>query len=288
MRATAEGGEPEGGETGRGPEGCCVTFEAVDLRVRYEQANRYALEGITMRVPEGTLYVVLGPNGSGKSTLMRALMGVTPLEGGRVAIGGRETRSWTRRELARVVGAVPQAEHLAFPLSVRDFVAMGRYPYLGALQPERESDRAAIQRALERCDVEALAARNVKTLSGGELQRVRIARALAQEPSALILDEPTASLDLRHEMSIFRLLEDSAKGGMTVLLITHHVNMAARFADRILLLHEGRVAAEGSVQEVFTEEVLTAVYGWPVAVREDPVSGAPQVTPLMEESRNGL
>ena len=261
-----------------------MTFEAVDLAVRYGRARGRALDGVTMRVPEGALYAVLGPNGSGKSTLMRTIMGVVRPEAGGVGVGGKETGSWTRRALARAVGAVPQAEHLAFPLSVRDFVGMGRYPHLGPLRPEGDADRAAIARALERCDVSELAGRNVETLSGGELQRVRIARALAQEPSALVLDEPTASLDIRHEMSIFRLLRDSADRGMTVLLITHHVNLAARFADRLLLLSGGRVAAEGGVREVFQEGILEQVYRWPVAVREDPVSGAPQVTPLQEPS----
>ena len=257
-----------------------MTFEALDLAVRYGRAKTRALDGVTMKVPEGTLYAVLGPNGSGKSTLMRAIMGVIRPESGGVRVGGRETRSWTRRALARAVGAVPQTEHLAFPLSVRDFVGMGRYPHLGPLRPEGEEDRAAIATALERCDVLELEDRNVETLSGGELQRVRIARALAQEPSALVLDEPTASLDIRHEMSIFQLLRNSADHGMTVLLITHHINLAARFADRLLLLSGGRVAAEGEVREVFQERILEEVYRWPVAVREDPVSGAPQVTPL--------
>jgi len=262
-----------------------VTFETVDLVVRYGRAERRALDGVTMTVPDGALYVVLGPNGSGKSTLMKAIMGIIQPDGGEVRVGGKGTRAWTRKELARSVGAVPQSEHLAFPLSVRDFVAMGRYPHLGPLRPEGNRDREAIRGALERCDVQEFVDRDVMTLSGGELQRVRIARALAQEPSALVLDEPTASLDLRHEMSIFQLLRDSARGGMTVLLITHHVNLAARFADRILLLDGGRVAAEGGVQEVFQEETLASVYGWPVAVRDDPVSGAPQVTPLLERPR---
>lgn len=257
-----------------------MNIQARDLVVRYPGAPRAALDGVTMDVPEGGFYAVLGPNGSGKSTLMRALLGVIRPEAGTTLIGGRETKGWTRREIARAVGAVPQAEHLAFPISVRDFVAMGRYPHLGPLRPEGDADRQAIREALVRCDVEELAARNVNTLSGGELQRVRIARAFAQEPSALVLDEPTASLDVRHEMSIFQLLRASADGGMTVLLITHHINLAARFADHILLLHLGRVAAEGMVGDVFQERILEGVYGWPLAVRENPLIGAPQVTPL--------
>jgi iron complex transport system ATP-binding protein len=133
-----------------------------------------------------------------------------------------------------------------------------------------------------RCDVLDLGGRDVTTLSGGELQRVRIARALAQEPTSLVLDEPTASLDIRHEMTIFRLLRDSADRGMTVLLITHHINQAARFADRFLLLSGGRVAAEGDAEEVFREEVLESVYRWPVAVGRDPHSQSPRVTPLQD------
>lgn len=233
-----------------------------------------------MNVPDGALYAVLGPNGSGKSTLMRALLGMVRPEGGTTMIDGRETKDWSRVELARAVGAVSQAEHPAFPISVRDFVAMGRYPHLGPLRREGDADRGAVRKALARCDVADLGARDVTTLSGGELQRVRIARALAQEPSALVLDEPTASLDVRHEMSIFQLLRESADRGMTVLLITHHINLAARFSDRFLLLHEGGVAAEGEIDEVFQEGILERVYRWPLAVRGDPLTGAPRVTPL--------
>jgi iron complex transport system ATP-binding protein len=257
-----------------------VTFETEDLVVRYPRSQRAALDGVTMRVPQGTLYAVLGPNGSGKSSLMRALLGVVLPAGGEARVEGTRVCEWTRRALAREIGAVAQSEQLSFPMSVREFVAMGRYPHLGALRPMKEDDHRAIEESLSRCDILDLAGRNILTLSGGELQRVRIARALAQEPRALILDEPTASLDVRHEMSIFGLLRDAVDQGMTVVLITHHLNLAARFADRHLLLDRGRVAAEGADEEVFSEEVLGRVYRWPVAVRTDPLARAPQVTPL--------
>ncbi len=257
-----------------------MTFEAQDLAVRYGKAHPRALDGISMSVQEGSFYAVLGPNGSGKSTLMRALMGVVKAEVGEVRIGGKAIQSWTRRSLAKTVGAVSQAEHMPFPLTVRELVSMGRYPHLGPLRPEGDEDRRAIQDAMERCDLHGLEGRDVATLSGGELQRVRIARALAQNPSGLVLDEPTASLDIRHEMTIFRLLRASADQGMTVLLITHHLNLAARFADRFLLLSEGKVAAEGDAEAVFRAEVLESVYRWPVAVVSDPLSAAPRVIPL--------
>jgi len=261
-----------------------MTFQARDLTVRYGREARKALDSVNMTVTEGSLYAVIGPNGSGKSTLMRALLGLVPAASGTVRVGGRETESWSRRDLAKEVGAVPQIEHLAFPLSVRDFVAMGRYPHLGSLRSEGAEDRSAIERAMRRCDLLGLGKRDVTTLSGGEIQRVRIARALAQEPRALALDEPTASLDIRHEMTIFRLLRDSTRRGITVLLITHHINLAARFADRFLLLSGGRVAAEGGPREVFRASVLEEVYDWPVKVWEDPETGAPQITPAQDPS----
>lgn len=257
-----------------------MTFRTRELVVRYPGVEAPALCGVSMAVPEGSLYAILGPNGSGKTTLMRALLGVVSADSGEAWVGRRRTGEWDRRELARTVGVVPQSETFAFPLTVRELVGMGRYPHVGPLSGERPQDREAVRDAMERCDVTPFAGRSVTTLSGGELQRVRIARALAQEPLALALDEPTASLDIRHEMSILRLLRDSADRGITVLLITHHLNTASRFADRLLLLDGGRVAAEGAPGEVLREEVLRDVYRWPVAVRTDPVSGTLRVDPL--------
>ncbi len=249
------------------------------LTVHYPGARAPALHSVSVRVVPGTLHAVLGPNGSGKSTLMKALLGSVSLAGGTVEVDGRPLGEWNRRELARAVGAVTQTEMVAFPLSVRDLVAMGRYPHLGPLQPQGPRDREAVRKALERCDAVELTHREVGTLSGGEFQRVRIARALAQEPRALVLDEPTASLDIRHEMEILQLLRASADQGMSVLLITHHLDLAARFADRILLLSRGRVAAEGPAPDVFQKEILEEVYEWPVEVRMDPGTGAPRVIP---------
>lgn len=257
-----------------------MTFGTADLVVRYRSGAAPALAGVTMDVRAGSFYAVLGPNGSGKSTLMRALLGVVPSERGEAVVDGRPVGNWDRRELARAVGAVSQREGTPFPISVRELVAMGRYPHLGPLRPEGDADRAAVDRALAACDVVELEDRDVGTLSGGELQRVRIARALAQEPRALVLDEPTASLDIGHEMSILELLRQQADRGITVLLITHHLDLAARFADRLLLLDRGRVAAEGDADEVLTPEVLEKVYRWPVSVAPDPVTGFPRVTPL--------
>jgi iron complex transport system ATP-binding protein len=254
---------------------------AEQLTVRYpgRATVRPALEGVDLRVEPGTLYAVLGPNGSGKSTLMRALLGSVALSHGSVRLGDRPLADWSRNELARWIGVVTQHEPLAFPLRVSELVAMGRYPHLGPFRAESEADRAIVDESLRRCDALELVDREVGTLSGGEHQRVRIARALAQEPRALLLDEPTASLDIRHEMEILKRLRAEADEGRTVLLITHHLDLAARFADEILLLDRGQVAAQGKAEEVFTAEILERVYGWPVEVRTDEVTGSPRVIP---------
>ena len=261
-------------------------FDARDLVVGYGAAHPPALTGVSIRVPAGSLCAVLGPNGSGKSTLMRALLGSLPLATGSVSVDGIPVGSWSRRALARSVGVVTQAESLTFPISVRDLVAMGRYPHLGPFEAERAVDREAIQQALTLCDALHLTDRDASSLSGGEIQRVRIARALAQRPRALVLDEPTASLDIRHEMGILGLLRDSADAGLAVILVTHQLELASQFADRLLLLNEGSVAAEGSATDVLNESTLREVYDWPIAVRKDPITQRISITPASARKPN--
>jgi iron complex transport system ATP-binding protein len=265
-----------------------VTWHAEGLAYRYPDAGRRAVDGVTLEVPAGGCTALLGPNGSGKSTLLRLLLGTRTPQAGRVEFGGRPLASWPRAALAREVGVVPQSEEVPVPLTVRELVAMGRYPHLGSWRREGEGDRRAVEAALARCEVAELAGRPVSTLSGGERQRARIARALAQEPSVLALDEPTAALDVHHEMAIFELLRDLARSGTTVLLVTHNLNLAARYADRLVLLDRGRVAAAGAPPEVLRRERIEAVYRWPVLVvphpGPGPDAGAPQILPLAAEA----
>ena len=257
-----------------------MRFETTDLVIKYPGQNRPALNGVNMSAPSGNFYAVLGPNGSGKSTLMKGLLGIAKADQGRVLIAERNVSNWDRKALARVVGVVSQSETVSFPITVREMVGMGRYPHLGPLEGEGSEDKVAVHEALEVCDVTHLVNRDLSTLSGGELQRVRIARALAQEPMALILDEPTSSLDIKHAMEILELLKQSVASGLTVILTTHGLDLAARFSDRMLLLSEGQVAAEGTPDEVVNEETLADVYGWPVKVKWEPTTGSPRVTPL--------
>ncbi|HEX6751749.1 MAG TPA: ABC transporter ATP-binding protein [Longimicrobium sp.] len=258
------------------------------LTFRYPEATGCAVDGVTVEVPAGACTAVLGPNGSGKSTLLRLMLGILSPSAGAVELDGRPVAQWGREEIARAVGVVPQGEEAVFPMTVREMVAMGRYPHLGPWRRERDADRRAVERAMERCDVLAFAQRPISTLSGGERQRARVARALAQEPSALALDEPTAALDVSHEMAIFELLRDLGRAGTTVLLVTHNLNLAARYADRLVLLDHGRVAATGTPAEVLARETVERVYGWPVRIDRHPGpgpdAGAPQVVPLSGES----
>ena len=261
-----------------------MIVEARGVTIRYPRAGRPALRGVSCRVEARRLIAAVGPNGSGKTTLVRALSGLLPLEGGTVTVGGRDAGAWPRDEFARVVGVLPQREEILFPLRVAETVMLGRYAHLGPISAAGDADRAAVSAALERCDVAELSERPVDSLSGGEWQRVRLARALAQAPQALILDEPTASLDVRHEMELFELFRRLTDGGLATLVITHHLNLAARFADHILLLSGGELVAEGPPGDVLTRETLGRVFEWPVAVTRWG-DGSPQVVPLRAGER---
>jgi ABC-type cobalamin/Fe3+-siderophores transport system ATPase subunit len=252
-----------------------------DLTCRYAGAPRDALQAVSLEVRAGEFHALLGPNGSGKTTLLRAALGLVPPVQGRAEILGRAAADWSRRDLARVVGVVPQREENLFPQRVHETVLLGRYPHLSLFGGVRTADRAAVERALIACDTVDLADRWLWTLSGGEYQRVRLARALAQEPRLLVLDEPTASLDLRHEMELFELVRDLVDGhGLAALLITHHVNLAARFADQVLILAEGQAVAHGAPGDVLTRETVERVFSWPVAIQ--PFDGRPQMIPLRQ------
>lgn len=256
-----------------------MIIAAEGLTVRYPRAATPALSGVSLTLAEGELVAVGGPNGSGKTTLLRAALGLVPLDRGTVTLAGRPVERWSRRELARVLGVVAQREETVFPVRVWDTVMLGRYARLGAIGAEGMADRAAVRVALERCDVWSLRDRSTDTLSGGEWQRVRLARALAQEPRALVLDEPTASLDVRHEMEVFELVRRLVEGGLGALVVTHHLNLAARYADRLVLLDSGRIAAEGAPADVLRADIVTRVFDWPVAVASW-LDGVPQVVPL--------
>lgn len=249
------------------------------VTVHYAGARAPALDDVTLTLVEGACTIILGPNGSGKSTLLRALLGRVPLTRGSIACLGTPLVAWPRAALARAVGVVPQGEYEAFPLTTRALVGMGRYPHLGPWRREGAADIAAIDSAMARCDVTQFAERMVDTLSGGEAQRARIARALAQEPRALVLDEPTASLDLKHEMEVLVLLQSLAASGTTIVLVTHNLSVAAQYAHHVVLLDHGRLVAYGPPSDVLSAGRVREVFGWPVELIHGE-SGAPYIVPV--------
>jgi iron complex transport system ATP-binding protein len=260
-----------------------MSWTVEQLTVRFAAAPRDALTNVSCAIAAGSFVAIVGPNGAGKSTLLSAMVGIRSANTGRVLFDGRDLLHWARRDLAKAVGVVPQSEEVPFPLSVRDYVAMGRYPHSGPWQGESATDREAIDDAIGRADLDTMRDRLVQTLSGGERQRARIARALAQQPLAFALDEPTAALDMSHEMTIFGLLRREADAGKTIVLVTHHLNLAARYADRLLLLDNGQLRADGAPDAVLSSDVVASVFRWPVAIERfydaDRQHDVPQVIP---------
>ncbi|MDB4900112.1 MAG: transporter related protein [Gemmatimonadetes bacterium] len=260
-----------------------ITFR--NVVVRYPRQERPALADVSLEAARARLTAVVGPNGSGKSTLVRALLGRTDVVDGAVLVDGVAISAMGRRALATRVAVVTQREEPAFPLAVREYVALGRYPHLGMWRGARREDAVAVAEALAVTGTEHLAMRLITELSGGEWQRVRLARAVAQGGEAIVLDEPTTFLDVGHEMAVFELLARLARDGRAVLLVSHQLNLVARFADHIVLLHQGAVACAGSANDVMQGAVLERVYEWPLVITRDPAVGAPALVPLRSRSR---
>jgi iron complex transport system ATP-binding protein len=251
-----------------------------DVVVRYPRSPVDALAGVSLEAGRGKLTAIVGPNGSGKSTLVRALIGRIAMTRGSISVDGSDVDVLDRAELAQRVAVVTQREELAFPVSVTEYVSLGRFPHLGIWHSAGTADRAAVMQAVDAAGVHALRDRRIDALSGGEWQRVRLARALAQGGEAIVLDEPTTFMDVGHEMAVFELLSRQSRDGQAVLLVSHQLNLVARFADHMVLLHHGAVAAAGDPASVMRADVLERVYEWPLVVTRDPAIGAPTLVPL--------
>jgi iron complex transport system ATP-binding protein len=256
------------------------------ISVQYVGRPQLALQQVTFTAHPGKITAVVGPNGSGKSSLVRTLLRRAPVTAGRVLLAGGDIATLDARALAQHVAVVPQREEPGMPLSVREFVMLGRHPRRGAFGAPSDRDRALVEEALVKAGIADAIDRTTDSLSGGEWQRVRIARALAQDTRVLVLDEPTTFLDIAHEMAVFELVDALAREGRTMLLVSHQLNLVARFADHIVLLDRGRVAAAGDVDAVMRGEILEAVYDWPLVVTRDPAVGAPALLPLRARGRS--
>ncbi|QQS41292.1 MAG: ABC transporter ATP-binding protein [Acidobacteriota bacterium] len=243
--------------------------------------GRAVLDGISFSVQDGSITAVLGANGAGKTTLIRLLnRSLDPFEGD-VVLEGRPLADLSRRQIARSVAVVAQENETNFPVSVLEFVLAGRFAHGSAFGWESERDIAAAETAMELCELEGMGHRLMNELSGGERQRVLLARALATEAGTLLLDEPTANLDLSHQAMMFRLVRERTKGcGGSAVVITHDLNLASEFADQILLLKEGKIAACGSPEEVLTADLIADLFEVEVLLDRNPRTGNVRITTL--------
>lgn len=252
-------------------------------RVSYAYTHRWVLMDVSLDVFRGEIFGVVGPNASGKTTLIRLLCGLLRPKRGRVELRGRDLRCMGRREIARAVAVVPQESPLLYAFTVLDVVLMGRTPHLSPLGFEGRKDLEIAERALKWVGCLHLKERSFNELSGGERQRVLIARALAQEPRVLLMDEPTAHLDLRHQMDFVDLIVRlNAEETLTIVWVSHDLNLAALCCQRMLLLHQGRVFSLGSPGDVLNEESIRRVYGRSVRADRDPETGIPRLWPRLE------
>jgi iron complex transport system ATP-binding protein len=247
--------------------------------VDFGYGGRFRLAGVSFEVAAGEILGVIGSNGSGKTTLVRLVSKVRAPERGEIRLAGTSLSRLSRRALARQVAVLPQDVAPAFALTVEELVLMGRHPHTEGRFFETAGDLARAREAMALAGVGELADQPLDTLSGGERQRATLARALAQEPRLLLLDEPTSHLDLRHQREVVGLLRRlNRERGLTALLVSHDLNLAGEVADRILLLSAGRVARIGTPAQVLDEAVLEPAYGCPVRVEKNPDSGRPVVT----------
>lgn len=266
-----------------------MSKNAIELvGVSFGYAREPVIRDVSLTVRHGEFVGILGPNGSGKSTLLRLMSGNVRPWHGHITINGRALTSYPRRELSRLIGVVPQSTTINFPFSVMEMVLFGRTPHLGGFGFEGSADLQAAERALERTETMHLARRPITELSGGERQRVILARALAQEPAFLLLDEPSAFLDIRHEVEIYDLLRDLQQEGITVVSVLHDLNLAALYCEQLKLLQDGRIVRCGPPEEVMTYATLTEVYGTEIYVSRNEITGGLNVLPLNRQHREQL
>ena len=253
-------------------------LDAIEVSYRY-RAPRWVIDGISFSIEEGEFWGIAGPNGSGKTTLLKLLDGIIEPQQGEIRLKGRALEEMSRREIAQQVATLPQEVIFYFNFTSLEVVLQGRAPFLGALRLEGERDVAIARHSMAKTGTLQFADLSVTELSEGEKQRVLAAQALTQQPRLLLLDEPTANLDLNYQVEIMDLVRAlNRQEGVTVVMASHDINLASEYCHKLLLLKEGRVFCQGRPEEVINERVLNQVYGCPVLVDRNPLSGSPRVT----------
>jgi iron complex transport system ATP-binding protein len=255
------------------------TLSAEELTLAYDE--RTVVDALSVDLPPGRVTVIVGANACGKSTLLRGLARLLKPAGGTVVLNGADIQEQSTKAVARVLGLLPQTPVAPDGISVADLVGRGRYPHQGWFRQWTPEDDDAVASALEATDTLALADRTVDELSGGQRQRVWIAMALAQQTGILLLDEPTTFLDVTHQIEVLDLITDlNRRAGTTVVMVLHDLNLAARYADHLIAMRDGRIVAEGPPAAVVTQETVSGVFDLECRVVEDPVSGTPMVVPI--------
>ena len=256
----------------------------------YEVEGKTLLDGVDLQADRGQLVGLIGPNGAGKTTLLRTISGILRHRHGSVRLEGSDLMSLSPRDVAATLALVPQIAPYTYGFTSIELVLMGRYPHLGRFEIEgREDDRIA-RDAMRLTETEQFSDRTLDTLSGGERQRVFVARALAQQPRILLMDEPTANLDVLHQLKVLDLVRQLVDDGLTAVAAIHDLNMAARYCDKLVLLSDGRVLAEGTPGEVLTPETIESAFGVKSAVYQDPITGSLAISligPANEHLQNG-
>jgi iron complex transport system ATP-binding protein len=253
-------------------------LEAQNISIKYGVCA--VVEDVSFKLEAGKIIALLGANGAGKTTLLKALNGGLPAAKGSVLLDGKELKNYSRREIARRMAVIAQETETKFPVSVLEFVLAGRFAHGTAFGWETAADLAIAVDSLRQCDLANYEARQMNQLSGGERQRVVLARSLATQAKVLLLDEPTANMDLAHQALMFRLVRERCRNEAAAIVITHDLNLASEFADEIILLKNGRIAAKGAAGEVLTEDNLETVFGVKVLLDENPVSRKRRVTTI--------
>ena len=244
------------------------------------------VRGVDLELYEGDFLGLVGPNGCGKSTLLRTITRLLPHQSGCIFLDGKALKSLSHKEIAQLVGVVPQEASSPFGFSVQDIVGMGRNPYLKWFQGTDNQDQKIVQKALEQTGTSHLSQRNVMELSGGERQRVVIARALAQSPNILLLDEPTNHLDINHQVEVFDLLYRLNQGGdLAILCVTHDLNLAAEYCSNIVLMKDGQIHARGTPEQVLTRGIISEVYGIEVNIEQGGDGNGIRIVPISGKSR---
>ena len=254
-----------------------LIYKLKEVGFRYERD--WTLKDIHLTVHRGEFIGIIGPNGSGKTSLLKAMAALLRPEKGLITFFGQRLETWPRRDLARTVAVVPQESLFLYPYTVLEVVLMGRWPHTHPLKFEGPEDFAIGHEMLFKVDLDTLADRSILALSGGERQRAVIARALAQQPQVLLLDEPTAFLDLSHQLQIYHILKQlNQEKGLTIIVVSHDLNLAAQFCHQVVLMNHGQVVRMGSCEDVITAPLVEEIYGCRTLVDSHPTTGKPRVT----------